>query len=270
MDIVAEDKSHSVPVDLRSIAASIALASDALAAAADALAEAARAISDASGTPANFNLPDMSRGIINQVNAPTKSDNKDGSETNNKSGQVNQYGPADHKPKSKFERNIPATSTPKPWISISSDSDNDVDFVPLDALPDQPVPEQERPKHETNRDLPKPHDTPEQGLNNTIDALPPSPGVSTANEPTAVINQFVKSGRSGDSQSSISRLLGAMKSYPAMPPGRNYMRLEHPSDAFAFIAYMTLQANRVICLIPDDLTITCSELVRAHNVLYGK
>ncbi|CAE6477398.1 unnamed protein product [Rhizoctonia solani] len=54
-----------------------------------------------------------------------------------------------------------------------------------------------------------------------------------------------------------------MKSYPTIPPGRNYIQLNQASDAFAFIAYMALQAKRIVCLAPNQFTNTCAELLKS-------
>ncbi|CUA68937.1 Thyroid adenoma-associated protein homolog [Chlorocebus aethiops] [Rhizoctonia solani] len=175
METDAEEGSHSVVLDLGSIAATIVLASDALAAAADALADAAKAMSDASGPPGSFKLPDILGGIVNQVNALAGSDHKDGLETNNKSSQADQHevGDIQHKPELECDNQV--ISSPKSWISISSDSDSEVQFVPLDEPQDQPIPVHESIQHEINQNSPQPHDMPEQEPNNTLDALPSSP-----------------------------------------------------------------------------------------------
>ncbi|CAE6486355.1 unnamed protein product [Rhizoctonia solani] len=258
METNVEEGSHSVSLDLGSIAATIALASDALAAAADALAEAARAMSDASDTPGTFKLPEVLSGRGNQADGLEGSDNKDGLETN-KFSKANQRGVADTEHKPEFERDNQIISSPKSWISISSDSDSEVEFIPLDEPQDQPIPVYESLQHEIDQDSPKPHDTLEQGANNTLNTLPSSPVDLASNEPEPAISRPILDAAFGDSQS----LGNGMKSYPAIPSGRNYMYMDHESDAFAFIAYMTLQVHKIICLVPDSLMDTCLELVQS-------
>ncbi|EUC62803.1 hypothetical protein RSOL_455500 [Rhizoctonia solani AG-3 Rhs1AP] len=54
-------------------------------------------------------------------------------------------------------------------------------------------------------------------------------------------------------------LVKDMKSCPIIPPGRNYIQLDQASDAVAYIAYMALQFNRVVCVVPTQLFGTCAD-----------
>ncbi|KDN40290.1 hypothetical protein RSAG8_08200, partial [Rhizoctonia solani AG-8 WAC10335] len=264
METTAKEGSHPVPVDWGNLTATIALASDALAAAADALAEAARAMADASGPFENASSPKIASGITYPVNVPEGSNYRDEPEINNEfiglQSQADQHGLTDDQDKPRFEHVVLATSSPPgSVISISSDSSSEVVLVQLDSPLDEQIPGHGGPRHEANVDFPEPRDTPEPELNNKLDALPLPPVVLTSDGSDIVTNQSLAGSASGGPQS----IIDVMKSYPTMPPGRNYIHLELESDAFAFMAYMTLQAHRIICLIPDHLMKTCSELLQS-------
>ncbi|KAH7325329.1 hypothetical protein B0J17DRAFT_229959 [Rhizoctonia solani] len=64
-----------------------------------------------------------------------------------------------------------------------------------------------------------------------------------------------------DPQLSGSSFLTTMQLDSIIPPGRNYIHLDEASDALAFIAYATLQANRIACFIRDDLLDRYSQLL---------
>jgi hypothetical protein len=52
-----------------------------------------------------------------------------------------------------------------------------------------------------------------------------------------------------------------MNSYPRIPAGRNYIYFDQDSDGLAFMAYMALQVNRIICVVPDNVLSDYSSLV---------
>ncbi|ELU39584.1 hypothetical protein AG1IA_06391 [Rhizoctonia solani AG-1 IA] len=54
-----------------------------------------------------------------------------------------------------------------------------------------------------------------------------------------------------------------MKSHPAFPPGRNYIPLDQPADALAFIAYMALQARLIFCVIPSSRQSLYTQILRS-------
>ncbi|EUC62802.1 hypothetical protein RSOL_455490 [Rhizoctonia solani AG-3 Rhs1AP] len=252
-----EQGSPSITVDLGNLAATIALASEALAAAAEALAEAATAISDASDTFDMSSTPEIKRDIRYPVVSPETPVDKGESRTDNKCGdlqsQIDQYGLANDQGESRFEYGIPATSSPpRSWISILSDSSSEVELVPVDEPLEKPFSAHEL-RRETNDDSPKTDDTPESGLNNKLQAWLLSIAHLFISEPEIVTNAPV----ADIALASLQSLVNSLKSYPVIPPGRNYMHLDHESDAFAFIAYMTLQFHRIICLVPEQLMDIC-------------
>lgn len=59
------------------------------------------------------------------------------------------------------------------------------------------------------------------------------------------------------------RLVGAMLSQPKVPPGRNYIHLDKPSDALAFIAYMALQFHKIVCVIPSGYQSSYAEVLKS-------
>ncbi|KAJ1300091.1 hypothetical protein OPQ81_002573 [Rhizoctonia solani] len=210
MDSGVEGGYSSVPIDLANLAVNITFASSALAAAAEALAEAARAISDASGT---FNE-------VRSTQAPTDPD---------------------------FRNRVEAPSQ----LSESLDSKvpqtlNNAQNEPLNS------PQFERPAgHFSPRDEASNNNKAsaafEPELNNKCDVFPPLvlqsssmresvPAAAPTNDPMS------------NYQSNMSRLSQVIEP-PTIPPGHNYIQLDQHSDSLAFIAYMSLQFRKVVCLV---------------------
>ncbi|CAE7114035.1 unnamed protein product [Rhizoctonia solani] len=265
------DYFHPIQLDLKNLAATIALASDALAAAAEALAEAASAIGDATNTCTDSSLPKVSSDITHPVDTPQRLGDRDEPGIENESLGV-WPNPADQPDltgdlsQSRLEYGISNKISSRSVISISSDSSSEVEVVPLDPPLERHILGNESPEHVTDNDsLDSPEPEPEPELNNKRDTLPQSPVALASNEPDIDTNRAIVDGASSSNgpQSRISNLLQSAESYPALPMGRNFIHLEHGSDGFAFIAYMGLQFRKIICLIPDQLMNTCSSLLRS-------
>ncbi|KEP46521.1 hypothetical protein V565_194670 [Rhizoctonia solani 123E] len=54
-----------------------------------------------------------------------------------------------------------------------------------------------------------------------------------------------------------------MSSHTVIPPGRNYIHLDNASDALAFVAYMALQAHRIVCVVPSQRQDACAKLLKS-------
>ncbi|KAJ1300092.1 hypothetical protein OPQ81_002574 [Rhizoctonia solani] len=234
MDMQGEGSYPSVPIDLEGLAAAIALASDALAAAAEALAEAARAMLDVSGTPDDNNHPKVFAGATSLIDVTENLASMNELETDSNFVQVDQHVPSGQSNfASEGDRRIPTTSSPaQSIISISADTRGEVELLSPHLSPDldEQALDSSSPQVQMKDDLLGPDDTFGPELNNKLN---------------------------------VPQLLAAMRPYPMIPPGRNYIHLEHPSDALAFIAYMALQANRIICLVPGQILNACSELLQS-------
>ncbi|CAE6512379.1 unnamed protein product, partial [Rhizoctonia solani] len=251
METLGEGNSSHVPVDLEAVSAIIALAADAMAAAAEALAEAAKAMSNASNS---FDEVNLAKAFGSATNLDDTLEQLD-STIRLKTGAESILGKVDEP---QFGLGAPATSSPpRSIISISSDTSSDLEVkpVPLHSTPDEQSSGPSLPQPDIKDDFFGQHDTPEPELNNRLDALPPSPVASTSNMAPA---PSPEAGLAGNPQSDASKLPETV-----IPPGRNYIRLIRPSDALAFIAYMALQANRIVCVVPDHLLGTYSKLLKS-------
>ncbi|CAE6465930.1 unnamed protein product [Rhizoctonia solani] len=246
---------HSyTPLDLGNLGAAIALASEALAAAAEALAEAAKAISAASDAFENIDHDKSSKNTTCAANVSGNSSSKREQtitgESKDSLGQATQHAAIDQQSMSRFDRGITITSTPPPSTPRST-----VEIGPAHLSESHP------PQFERKGGSSKLIVTPEYELNNKLDALPPSPITLAPNTPNMVFTRAEKSQASGP-ESNTSKLLEAMKSHPTIPPGRNCIYLDHPSDALAFIAFMALQVHRIICVVPNNGQGTYAELLK--------
>ncbi|KAG8696899.1 hypothetical protein FRC11_000404, partial [Ceratobasidium sp. 423] len=255
METLGEGNDSHAPVDLEKISAIIALAANAMAAAAEALAEAAKEMSNASGTFDDIDLVKDYSGVANLDDTCEQPHSTNGLETSNKStlSKADDRAPINHANEPQFGPGVPAASSPpRTVISISSNSSSEVELVPLHSTPSEQPSGPSLPQHEITNDSSEQHDTPEPQLNNKLDALPPSPVTSTSNVPTVVPTVVptpsLDAGLASGPQSDPPNLPETI-----IPPGRNYIRLIRPSDALAFIAYMALQANRIIFIVPDHL-----------------
>ncbi|KEP48232.1 hypothetical protein V565_130140 [Rhizoctonia solani 123E] len=239
----------SVLVDLGTLAATVSQASEALAAAAVALAEAAQAISDASLVADNYHLSKDSLDVAPHTDIPKKPDSSKETEVGeDPQSQADQHGthtPIMLKPYVftwglKVHRDLRITSQSEPnnlvvspslsIISISSESSNEEEPATLVSHPNEPLAAPQLLQHDTGDDLVELHATPGPELNN---------------------------------KRNITRLLETMKSHPTIPPGQNYIYLDRPSEVLAFIAYMALQANIIICVLPDHHLGTYPEMLKS-------
>ncbi|CAE6512370.1 unnamed protein product [Rhizoctonia solani] len=263
MDNLGGGDYSSVPVDFGNLAATIALAADALAAAAEALAEAAGAISDASEALNSGKTPQILSGFTHTTDAPKEPSSGNELEANSQSksspGHVDQKDLNNQQISSQCDRGILApVSPPQSIISISSDSSSEVELRPAEQLSDPCSLE-----NKTSDDLDESCDMFEPELNNKIDAFPPSPvpgpsGVHETGSSEIPTDTLIKG-----PQSNASQFLEMMGSCPTIPPGRNYIHLDQPSDAFAFIAYMALQVRRIICLVSSHRQEAYAKLLRS-------
>ncbi|KAF8685528.1 hypothetical protein RHS04_00418 [Rhizoctonia solani] len=127
-------------------------------------------------------------------------------------------------------------------ISISSECDSEVEVTSDHFPPHEQVPEPSFFQPETTNNLRGPYTTTVNEINDQLDPsfAPPNP-----------------------TSSYTSTLLDAMNLYPRIPSGRNYIYFDQDSDGLAFVAYMALQANRIVCLIPDDIVDGFSKLLKS-------
>ncbi|KAL5634360.1 hypothetical protein ACGC1H_002428 [Rhizoctonia solani] len=218
-------------------------------------------MSDTSGTSDNVTRLNIPGGITRHLSVPEGSDFGDEPETNNKSGDLQSHA-GFTVGQSKHGTPVPL-SPPSSVLSISSDSNREVELIPLGQTSNEFVTSHKVPQPDTSDNLPKPRDRSEQVQNHKLNTLSLAPAVLSPDEPRIATNQSVADGPPSGSQSNVSRFLDAMKSYPTVPSGRNYIHLEHPSDALAFVAYMALQARRIMCLIPYELLNTYTELLKS-------
>ncbi|KAG8725885.1 hypothetical protein FRC11_001257, partial [Ceratobasidium sp. 423] len=246
-----------VRIDRDGLAALCALASDAFAAAAEAMAEAARAMAEASRNTGRVKQSGtfgdkVPSALPATVVEPLAGDKHEGTVCQIKSEVIKQDSsvgcPAEPPEGDASTESGDASSTGIHAISSESSPQNDPTpgSTPTSAS-------------QENVSL---HSSPEQEpeLNNKLDALPPSRVTSTSNENTDAPTKLSEDSKTSGPQSDVTVLLETIKSYPTIPPGRNYVNLDHESDSLAFIAYLALQVTSVICLIPDQLMNTCSEL----------
>ncbi|KAL5634364.1 hypothetical protein ACGC1H_002430 [Rhizoctonia solani] len=250
----------SAPVDLGDLATTIAQASEALTAAALALAEAAKPISNASPVLDDYHLSNVSLNTAPYSDMPEKPESINKAEVSEHSlSQV-----ADHlKDKSQSEPNNLAVSSPTlSVISIWSESSCGEEAGPFVNYPmvNEPLAAYQLSPHNTDDDLVEPHATPGPELNSKRwdsslelrwNSMPP------------VRSTKVSRPVSSRLQPNTTRLLEIMKSHPTIPPGQNYVYLDRSSEVLAFIAYMALQANRIICVLPDHHLGTYPELLKS-------
>ncbi|CAE6442636.1 unnamed protein product [Rhizoctonia solani] len=246
-----------MPLDFGKLAATISLASEALAAAAEALAEAAGAMSAASST---FNSPkDISKSpiIVNSAASTPESLTSEKDETitgesKDSPSQVAQHTSVASQTTYRFDRSISATSGPPPMPPIASPSgEKELPPVQLSsgARTSYPFPQSVPKVISSFTDA-----TLERETNNkhTNDGRHPSPVVPIPDQPQMALTQASEKSRAHPELDAL-QLLEVMRSYPSFPPGKNYIHLDQPSDALAFIAYMALQARRVVCMVPTSL-----------------
>ncbi|KDN40289.1 hypothetical protein RSAG8_08199, partial [Rhizoctonia solani AG-8 WAC10335] len=258
MNQTGEGNCVSLPLDLGNLAATIALASEALAAAAEALAEAAKAISDASATFVASPLAEHLSVVKQPADVFEKPDPRDESEINEDS--LAQLDPQVFPHQQDKSQDILTTATPVPLDS--SDSRTEVGVMSR-GLPQGDQPSVPRfPQPQTTDDLPEENDTLQPEQNNKLDALPPSPVLSVSTSGNTMHRAWPPEALvTGNPQVPPFRM--AMKPYSIIPPGRNYIHFGHASDALAFIAYLALQANRTVCLIPFQLMDSYSKLLKS-------
>ncbi|KDN40296.1 hypothetical protein RSAG8_08206, partial [Rhizoctonia solani AG-8 WAC10335] len=259
-------------VDRKQIATDLALASEALAAAADALTEAARAMSDASGT-SRCKPVSIPGGMISDVSpTDTVTGKSAGAEIVNQGepDRVNQhsawnlnelagYSPSYLLSDLPQRKRVPKTESGGPVLVSSTGSratlsESNSQNGPETKATITPIYGSHQASHPSIEVKPE--------LNNKFDPLPSYPGVSISNGNVDSSPEPTGDSSVSGSLSDVSRLLEDIKSYPTIPLGRNYISLDKVSDALAFIAYMALQVNKIICLIPDQYMSTCSELLK--------
>ncbi|KAG8749771.1 hypothetical protein FRC11_011053 [Ceratobasidium sp. 423] len=166
-------------------------------------------------------------------------------------GRVSGHAATKRTTRSQFGRDILRTPTPVP--SISSESSSEVELVPLHLAPTS--------QSFSPRPSPRACET-EDGWSNAIDEVKPQPsrifgtlfsspiaGTSeardTARAPPRELNYTLYSRRNALKASVSTRI----------PPGRNYIHLDQPSDALRFIAYMARQVDKIVCAIHEEGTI---------------
>ncbi|KEP46522.1 hypothetical protein V565_194680 [Rhizoctonia solani 123E] len=251
-----EDRSHSVLLDLGSLAMTIALASEALAAAAEALAEAARVISNASGIFDPIPLAEDFSDAKRPTEVYEELDSCNESETN---GGLSAQ--ADPQSVSDQQGNLPGVLTPATPVSLDSSDTRSKVVIPPDMPQADRPPAPRPPRHDLKDDTSDENDTVKPEQNNKLDALPPSPVLSTSNgaspawPPEAIVTGNPRA-------PPFPNFRAAMKSH-MIPPGRNYINFDQASDALAFVAYLALQANRTVCMIPMQLMESYSILLKS-------
>ncbi|CAE6504312.1 unnamed protein product [Rhizoctonia solani] len=251
----------STLVDVENLATIIALASDALASAAEGLAEAVKAISDASVMFDSDDSTNTLTGTTCPSGAPENSDSRNEVETNEGLlvDQSDLEGLPIHQAKSRFDRGILGTSTPVQ--SHSSDS-NEVGVTRPQPGPasGQNLSGSHLPISRGERKFSEDHDISQSDQNNKLDAFS-SPSMSgyfaSPYDPRGVATNKPQA----PPRAPISP--PTLKSHSIIPSGRNYIDLDQESDGLAFIAFMALQANRIICLIPDHLLNSYPELLKS-------
>ncbi|CAE6499677.1 unnamed protein product [Rhizoctonia solani] len=251
-------------LDSGDLADTFAMAADALAAAAEALAEAARAMSDASETPDRSNDIAIFPSIIPLANVPADAKPHTGNEAEPRDFQngVDQHAPHEKQNMYQFGQAAVTMSSSESSMSISSDSTHEMTLLSLRSKIGEQGLGEESSSLEPENELVDGTSEPE--LNNALNALPSSPiRLNCQSGPAASPNMPVKGDLSSDSQSNVAKFQLAMKPSHVLPSGRNYICLDHASDALAFIAYMALQVNRVVCLIPEQVIDNCSQLLRS-------
>ncbi|CAE6412479.1 unnamed protein product [Rhizoctonia solani] len=240
--------------NLDDLAATIALASDALAAAAEALAEASRAMSDVSSKFNRSEMPESSSTIPQLVEIGEQSGLVDNS-TNNK----NQHAePELHADSQIGLGTLETTSRPSSVLSISSESDSEVEVISDSFLSHGQVSGPSCFQAETTNNL---HGSCTETGSQLYDQLP-SPAPPNPNS-RILPTRYSSDKRDQGLPLYFSRLLEVMGSYPKIPPGRNYIYFDQDSEGLAFVAYMALHANRMICIIPDDMVDGFSRLLES-------
>ncbi|KAF8747636.1 hypothetical protein RHS01_11305 [Rhizoctonia solani] len=235
--------------NLDDLAATIALASDALAAAAEALAEASRAMSDVSSKFNRREMPESSSTIPQLVEIGEQSGLVDNS-TNNK----NQHAePELHADSQIGLGTLETTSRPSSVLSISSESDSEVEVISDSFLSHGKF--QDLLAFKLKRPITCMAHVLRLVANSTISShhlhLP------------IRIHEYSPRYSSDKRDQGLPLLLEVMGSYPKIPPGRNYIYFDQDSEGLAFVAYMALHANRMICIIPDDMVDGFSRLLES-------
>ncbi|CAE6465945.1 unnamed protein product [Rhizoctonia solani] len=227
-------------VGLGKLAEAIALAADALASAAEALADAARTISDASSI---INEKHSSKDFIGGKESTHTSEERDsGSDL-----KIDQKALTEHHARSESKQAAPTTSPSAPSTAVVSEFSKDTKRTSLYTFTGKQAPDLRLPQCKNKVEIPEPHLKPERQSEIKIvsDAseLPPKSTIRNNKMPP-------KLSLDDDPERNLS---SREASY------RNYIHLDQDSDALAFIAYMIVKANRVICIAPEDIIDAHSE-----------
>ncbi|KEP50255.1 hypothetical protein V565_083380 [Rhizoctonia solani 123E] len=248
MTIDATEQMDNAPVqvDLGNLAATVALASEALEAAVEGLTGAAMAVTEANRILGRLRN-DLAKLMQSAKHADSFEEPDSGDEVGTdegSQGQINQNEVTDQ------------GSMPR------SEFDDPVNSASLSESPGEQIPasQPQAASHDADDDLVESSE-----VDDTHDALPSSPVATPSRvEPTSPIQSPEPDlPVSNNEQWDPSRLLNAMKSHLLIPPGWNYIHLDQSSDALAFIAYMALQANRIICIVPDYRLGTYAQLLKS-------
>ncbi|CAE6490733.1 unnamed protein product [Rhizoctonia solani] len=195
----------------------------------------------------------------------TKSDTESETEANNEGWQdpENQYVETGEQAQSLSEQII-SISSPAP--SVSSDSKNEVEPTTLNLPPGSQTAGSDPPQREEMDEGPDLPDTLQSEHESEINAPPEAPVRTSLIDghesiPNVPAVEVVVSDPH-PYEDVLEHICTIMEVYPKIPPGQNYIQLNQESDALAFTAYMSLQANRTFCLLPDQLSVMCSKLVR--------
>ncbi|CAE6485824.1 unnamed protein product [Rhizoctonia solani] len=243
---------QGVLVDLEDIAATIALASNALDTAANALTGTAGAVSDACGILEilRSELAKPTHGAAPLTKGPYELDSNDEVEINK--GSLDQ-----------MSENGENGEVDDQQSTFGPDSESD--GLVTSSLPHRSsgkqvaVPQSRSIPNETED-----YYSEDSKLGDKIDTLPSSsimPYLGTQEMLPILSPELAHS--VSDEQWDPSRLHEVMKLQYSIPAGRNYIYLDQSSDGLAFIAYMALQATRVICIVPDYSLDAYSRLLKS-------
>ncbi|KAH7325333.1 hypothetical protein B0J17DRAFT_772454 [Rhizoctonia solani] len=196
----------------------------------------------------------------------TKPDSESETESNNKGWRDEAYQHVETDQRAQSTTG-PSIFTPSPVPSVASDSTGETESTPLHPILGDYDAGSHPPQCETKGERLDAPDSLEPERGNEANASPEtSVAPSPTNEYEPISNApTVKGVISGPQpyEYVLEDVYTLMESYPTIPPGRNYIQLNHESDALAFIAYMALQSNRTICLLPYQLSVMCSELLKS-------
>ncbi|CAE6510179.1 unnamed protein product [Rhizoctonia solani] len=246
-----QENNTSVQVDLGDLAATVALASEALDAAANALAGAAAAVSDAYRLLESLrsDITKLIHATTSTADAPEKLDCSDEEEI-------------DEESPDRTSENADINDQQGLSVPESGQPDDQVTSDP--PLPWSPGTQVAAPPFQSAL-----HGTEEEVIGNSqledeidmpLSSVRPHSG---AQEMHPIPSSEPGHPISNDGEWNPSSLLEIMKSHLMIPPGRNYIHLDQSSDGLAFIAYMALQAKRIICVVPDYRLGTYSQLLKS-------